>query len=72
MTNNPLEQEFKSKLFALLREYNVTMEVVERSVDWATVVDGVNFYASPTWDKDGNVIAPGIDLTIGKYEDGKE
>ena len=37
--------EFKDKLFALLREYDVEMEVVEEVSGYNTYATGVNFWS---------------------------
>lgn len=65
------QEEFKSKLFALLREYNVEMSVREDFQRWDTQVVGIEFYANPTWDADGNTTEEGINFTVGTWEDGK-
>lgn len=40
------QEEFKQKLFALLREYNVTMSVED---------DCVDFFAYTVWDENGDI-----------------
>lgn len=69
---NETTQEFRNKLFALLREYNVEMQVEEDMVGYGNMATGVNFFSYDEWDDAGNVVRPGVNLTIGTYEDGKE
>jgi hypothetical protein len=63
-------EEFKQKLFALLREYEVEMQVEERFCGY-TIIDGISFCASPKWDKEGEQTHEEIDLMLGTWEDGK-
>jgi hypothetical protein len=67
--NNQRQDEFKNKLYALLREYNITVEVQERYVGYAYLVDGINFYAPPEYNADCNLIHNGIDFNLGNYSD---
>jgi hypothetical protein len=45
------QEEFKQKLFALLREHNVTMSIED---DW------IDFFSYAEWDEDGNVVRESI------------
>ena len=71
MTDNR-QEEFKNKLFALLREYDVTMEVEITTRNWETRVDGIRFsgghisYNEKTWAPQEE-----INFNVGNYEDGK-
>ncbi len=56
------QDEFKQKLFALLREYNVTMTVED---------DQVDFYAYTEWDENGDIKHDGVNFQT-RYETGKE
>lgn len=64
-------EEFKQKLFALFREYDVEMEAIEGYCGYSTVIEGVSFYASPQWGADGEKIHDGVDLELGAWENGK-
>ena len=68
MTNNR-QEEFKNKLFALLREYNVEMEV-EMEGDYYNTVVGINFFAPTVLDKDCNEIHACINFTTKPCCDG--
>lgn len=65
------QEEFKQKLFALLREYDVVMKVEEGYRRYSTTVEGISFWSDPKWDKDGEQIREPIDFQIGPWEDGK-
>ena len=70
----PRQEEFKDRLFSLLREYNVEMEemeVVTTIVGYTEVVDGINFFSNPVYDDNGVKIHDMIDLTIGTWENVK-
>ena len=56
------QDEFKQKLFALLREYNVTMTVED---------DRIDFFAYTEWDEKGDIKNEGINFQT-TYENGKE
>jgi hypothetical protein len=56
------QDEFKQKLLALLREYNVTMTVED---------DQVDFFAYTVWDEEGNIKHDCINFQT-TYENGKE
>jgi hypothetical protein len=64
-------EEFKQKLHALLREYDVEMSVVEETKGYYTQVVGVNFYSYTKFGPDGEVVAEAVDYTTGTWEDGK-
>jgi hypothetical protein len=64
-------EEFKAKLFALLREYDVEMRAEEGWCGYATTVEGISFYSSPKWDKDGEKVQDEIDFQLGTWEDGR-
>jgi hypothetical protein len=63
------QDEFKQKLFALLREYNVIMSAEVLCDDDAVV----NFYSGVDWkiDDAGNVVSEDINFNI-RWENGKE
>ena len=57
-------EEFKQKLFALLREYDVEMYADE----------DISFWSDAKWDENGDAIEDWrepIDFTVGVREDGK-
>lgn len=56
------QEEFKQKLFALLREYDVTMCVED---DW------VDFFSYTKWGEDGNVVGESINFQT-RWENGRE
>jgi hypothetical protein len=56
------QDEFKQKLFALLREYNVTMTVED---------DRIDFFAYTEWDEKGDIKHDCINFQT-TYENGKE
>jgi hypothetical protein len=70
--DNNRQAEFKNKLFALLREYDVTMEVEVSYRNWETSVDGIHFsgghisHDEKTWEMHQE-----IDFNVGNYENGK-
>ena len=70
MTDNR-QEEFKNKLFALLREYNVEMQVEEDNKGYGSIPDGVSFFSPSVWDENFNQIHPVIDFKVGNYENGK-
>jgi hypothetical protein len=70
MTNNRQEQ-FKNKLFALLREYDVEMQVEEKTMHWECYADGISFYSCGRYDADGDCLVDGIDFKLGNYTNGK-
>lgn len=63
--------EFKDKLFALLREYDVEMEVVEEVSGYNTYATGVNFWSFSKFDDNGRLVADSVDVTVGTWENGK-
>jgi len=71
MSNEAINKEFKDKLFALLREYDVEMHVEEDTSGYATVVEGINFFSYTKYGSDGEIERESIDFTIGAWEDGK-
>jgi hypothetical protein len=62
------QDEFKQKLMALLREYNVTMSAEVVGPDDSPVVD---FFAKGEWDENGDIKHDCITFQIA-YENGKE
>ena len=66
------QDEFKEELFDLLRRYKVEMSVVEEVGGYALEVVGINFWSYTQHDGEGNEIGGMIDLTVGKWENGKE
>jgi hypothetical protein len=56
------QEEFKQRLFALLREYNVTMSVED---------DQIDFFSYTEWDENGNVVWESINFQT-RWENGKE
>lgn len=72
-TSAELSAEFKGKLFALLREYDVEMQVEEESSGYSSMATGVNFFSYAEYDREnGDLIRESIDFTVGTWEDGKE
>lgn len=63
------QEQFKEELFDLLRRYDVEMSVVE---DYGGYAKGINFYSYTQYDGEGSVVGDIIDLTVGKWENGKE
>lgn len=63
------QDEFRAELFDLLRRYKVEMDF---AVDYGGFPKGINFWSSQQFDNEGKVIAEGIDLTVGRWEDGQE
>lgn len=61
MTPQDRTEEFKQRLFALMKEFGVVMTVRETTKHYSTYADGVEFYS---YDH-------GVNLVIGNYEDGK-
>ena len=70
MTNNR-QEEFKNKLLALLHEYDVEMQVEEKTRHWECYADGISFYSCGKYDTDGNLIEAGIDFKLGNYTSGR-
>jgi hypothetical protein len=66
------QDEFKAELFDLLRRYNVEMSVVEEIKGYTTHVTGITFWSYTQHDGEGNEIGEMIDLTVGRWENGKE
>jgi hypothetical protein len=64
------QEEFKQKFFALLREYNVTMEVVEEFCGYNTYASGVEFFSYTEWDENGDVKHESIDFKVGRSVNG--
>jgi hypothetical protein len=56
------QEEFKQKLFALLREHNVTMSVED---------DQIDFFSHTEWDENGNVVRESINFQT-RWENGVE
>lgn len=56
------QEEFKQRLFALLREYNVTMTAED---------DQIDFFSYTEWDENGNVVRESINFQTS-WENGKE
>jgi hypothetical protein len=56
------QEEFKQRMFALLREYNVTMSVED---------DQINFFSYTEWDENGNLVRESINFQT-RWENGKE
>ena len=66
------QEEFKAELFDLLRRYKVEMSVVEEITNCTVEVTGINFWSYTQHDGEGNEIGGMIDLTVGRWEDGRE
>lgn len=64
------QEEFKQRLLALLREYDVEMSVEESSRGYYTVAEGINFFSYAKYE-DGEIVAESIDFTLGTWENGK-
>ena len=71
MTSKEISKEFKDKLFALLREYDVEMSVEEDTSGYQSVVTGINFFSYTKYRGDGTIERESVDFTIGAWEDGK-
>ena len=65
---NQVTQEFRDKLFALMREYGVEMEVVEGTSGYYTECTGVNFFSYTVYGDDHEVVRESVELTLGTYE----
>ena len=65
------QDEFKGKLFALLREYDVEMKAEEGWCGYATTVEGISFWSDAKYNSDGDKIRDTIDFMVGQWEDGK-
>lgn len=57
------QEQFKEELFDLLRRYKVEMSIED---------DEINFWSYTQHDGEGNEIGGHINLTVGKWENGKE
>jgi len=65
------QDEFKEKLFALLREYDVEMKVEEGFDGGYNVsVEGISFWSDAKYE-DGEKVRDQIDFMVGCWEDGK-
>jgi len=62
------KEEFKRKLAALMREYQVTFEVTEDSRNYSTVPTGVDFDFKSYTDEDGDWVWPGT-FHVGTHVD---
>lgn len=69
---NRISREFRDELFALLRKYEVEMEIVEGTSGYETTCDGVNFFSYSKYDDNGDMIHSGVNLNVGRWEDGNE
>jgi len=67
---NAISEQFKAELFALLRKYDVEMEVQEDTSGYQSYATGVNFFSYTQYDDDGNVTRDCIDVNVGKMENG--
>jgi kynurenine formamidase len=63
-------EQFQTELKALLKKYDVTMSIEERTVSWNTEAD-INFHSYAKWDNEGNMITDSIDFTCN-YINGDE
>jgi len=70
MTNNR-QEEFKNKLLHLLHEYDVDMQVEEKTQDYQSYADGISFYSCGRYDADGDCLVDGIDFKLGNYTSGR-
>jgi hypothetical protein len=70
MANNR-QEEFKNKLFSLLREYNVEMQVEEEYKGYCSNPNGISFFAYGVYDENSDKIDEGIDFKVGNYVNGK-
>jgi hypothetical protein len=66
------QEQFKAELFDLLRRYKVEMSVVEEVGGYAPEVVGINFWSYAWHDTEHPEEGGQIDLTVGKWENGKE
>lgn len=70
MTNNR-QEEFKNKLFALLREYDVTMDVNISHRNFETSVNGIHFSGGRTsYNEKTHEARQEIDFDVDNSEDG--
>jgi hypothetical protein len=65
-------EAFKRRLFDLMLEFDVTMEIEESHRGMECFAVGVTFHGYGTWDDEGNEINPPFTLELGRYENGKE
>jgi hypothetical protein len=70
------QEQFKAELFELFRKYKVEMSVEEERGQYDTVASGINFYSYSQFDsfswESRTAESEIIDLTVGKWCDGKE
>lgn len=66
------QDEFKAELFDLLRRYKVEMSVMEECSGYDCSATGINFWSYTQHDGEGNEIGGMINLTVGRWENGKE
>ena len=64
------QDEFKEKLFALLREYDVEMKAEEGHCGYSVTIEGISFWSDAKY-KDGEKVRDMIDFMIGPRVDGK-
>lgn len=64
------QDEFKEKLFALLREYDVEMKAEEGHCGYSVTIEGISFWSDAKY-KDGEKTQEPIDFMVGVWEDGK-
>ena len=58
-TKGPRTQEFKDKLFSLLREYDVETEIMH-----GNGMETLNFFSYSKYDENGNITVESIDLEL--------
>jgi hypothetical protein len=68
------QEQFKKELFELFLKYEVEMSVVEEVGGYAPEVVGINFWSYAKYGGPDGTVADRqqIDLTVGKWENGKE
>jgi hypothetical protein len=65
------QEAFKQELFALLRKYDVEMQVEEETRGYSSQVLGVSFYSPSKWNSDCELVQECIDFQIGSWENGE-
>lgn len=64
---NNISREFRDKLFALLREYDVEMEINNDIPE-----GGITFFAYAKYNEEGDIYQECINFSVGDWEDGSD
>jgi len=59
-------ERFKEEFIALMKKYRVGISVEENFCRGYTEIEGINFYSSAVYDKNGGMLEPCIDLTFNR------